>query len=582
MLKNQELEMKTGAEAAVCREPQGTPLLHSRFSKTTKRIFSKKPKWIPSTTTHPLSHPFRARQILTMPNKPMKYSWKKLLLAAAAASVGVYYCHGQRDAATKPATVNVLADAGKFRSSLSVDDSPVKRNEPMKKSYADILEKVEPAVVKISTYQTVQLQHRPYYQDLNNQLLRQLMGIPERPRGRTEQKEVATGLGSGIIVNKEGYVITNNHVIERASKIKVRVSGRDQELDAEKIAVDPEQDIAVLRIKGDNLPVATLADSSQVRRGDLVFAVGDPFGYEQSASRGIISSVGQRSVGVIGDGQETVIQTDAAVNPGNSGGPLVDAEGRVIGINTAIFSNTGSTAGIGFALPINRVLQVAARLVGNDSVGQSGYLGVKTEDVTPEIAKILELPSPSGALVSEVQPNSPALQAGILQDDVILELQGRKLENRQQLVEEIQNFPAGREVNLGIWRTRQRIELKVKLGDLVTAARQGGQQPAAEQPAEEPGDAFGLRLTKLTEEWRVQLGLSELAEGVIVDAVTPNSSADRVGLRRGDLITRVNAKEVVGVREAQEAMQAKLSEGIAMVNIYREGRTARAVLEARR
>ncbi len=486
----------------------------------------------------------------------------KFLIAAIILGVAVYFCQAQRSA-------NSVSKSG-FREVLALDNTPIKRDSGPLKSYADVIDRVEPAVVKISTAQEVLLRQRrsPYADD---PFLRQFFGIPDEP-SRVERRKQPLGLGSGVIVTKDGYILTNNHVIQGATEIKVSVPGREQELDAKVIDSDPDNDVAVIKVEGEGLPVATIADSSQVRRGDIVFAVGAPFGYDQSVSMGIVSALGRRDVG--NNQQANYIQTDAAINPGNSGGPLIDAEGRVIGINTAIFSNTGSTAGIGFAIPSNRVIQIASTLVSPRVLGQSGYLGAQTTPMTVEMAKYLKLSEPGGVHVTGVNPKSPAEEAGLQIDDVILELQGRKIQAPSQLNDEVAALPAGREVSLGIWRGGEHKDLKVKLGDRT----QSQTNPKDEVPETAAKGPYGLKLTALSNELRTQLGLDRRTVGVIVESVAKNGAAAREGIEPGDLIFRINRYSIRSPEEAEAAFK-KTTDGASLVYVFRGGRTAQVILQ---
>ncbi len=496
-------------------------------------------------------------------------SLPKLILGTAAVAVIVGYCQAQKkgDAPSAGAGPAVAA----LREMLTTNDAPLKRDGTIQKSYADVIDKIEPAVVKISTAQEVILRRRRASL-WDDPFLRRLYGLPDEPAGPAYRAKRPLGLGSGVIVTKDGYILTNNHVIAEATEIKVSVPGRPEELDAKVINTDPENDVAVIKVNSDNLPVATLADSSQVRRGDVVFAVGAPFGYDQSVTMGIVSAIGRREVGVIGQGQENLIQTDAAINPGNSGGPLIDAEGRVIGINTAIFSNTGSTVNIGFAIPINRVVQVATALVNPRQTGQSGYLGVQTDTVTPEIAKLMRLPESHGAYVREIVPDGPAQAAGVLVDDIILDFQGRRVEGPQQLVDEIQAMPAGREVTLGLWRDGEKREIKVKLGDRTAASRGLAKSPDALEDDTQLGQGpYGLRLAELEGKYRRELGLSDSAQGVLVQDVQQNSNAAGSGIQPGDLIVRINKVPISSLTDAKEAF-AKNRDGLSILHVWRPGK----------
>jgi serine protease Do len=487
----------------------------------------------------------------------------KFLICAITLGVAVYFCHAQRGASS-------TAGRSGFREVLSIDNTPIKREAAPLKSYADVIDRIEPAVVKISTAQEVLLRQRrsPYADD---PFLRRFFGITEEP-SRVERHKQPLGLGSGVIVTRDGYILTNNHVIQGATEIKVSVPGREEQLDAKVIDSDPDNDVAVIKVEGEGLPIAIIADSSQVRRGDIVFAVGAPFGYEQSVSMGIVSALGRRDLG--NNQQANYIQTDAAINPGNSGGPLIDADGRVVGINTAIYSNTGSSAGIGFAIPSNRVIQIAANLVSPKAPGQSGYLGAQTAPMTAQMAKFLKLAEPGGVHVTAVNAKSPAERGGVQVDDVILELQGRKIQEPSQLNDEVAALPAGREVALTVWRAGERKELKVTLGDR-TQARPGAPDDV---PDEAPKGSYGLKLTELTNDLRAQLGLDRRTVGVIVEKVAENSAAAREGLEPGDLIYRINRFSIRNPEEAKAAF-AKSTDGASLLHVYRGGRNAQVILQ---
>ena len=489
----------------------------------------------------------------------------KFLIALIIVGVTVYFCQAQRGT---PAL-----KGGNFREILTIDNTPIKRDSGPLKSYSDVIERVEPAVVKISTAQEVLLRRyrSPYSQD---PFLRRFLGIQEET-GRVERRKQPLGLGSGVIVTRDGYILTNHHVIRDATEIKVSLPGREEALDAKIIGTDPDNDVAVIKINADGLPIVTLADSSQVRRGDIVFAVGAPFGYDQSVSMGIVSAIGRREIGQ--NQQTNYIQTDAAINPGNSGGPLIDAEGRVIGINTAIYSNTGSTAGIGFAIPSNRVIQVASSLLSPKGVGQSGYLGIVPSPMSAEMAKFLKLPESGGVHVTGLNPGSPAEKAGLQIDDVILQFQGRKIENPTQLNDEIAALPAGREITLGIWRSAEHRDITVTLGDSTQAPKNPGKVEPAEDP-ESKSDPYGLKLTELTDRLRRQLGYTRAVHGVVVEEIAPNSEAEQVGLAVGDLIIYINRQRIVTAQQAAEAF-AKAGDGGSLVHIARGDQLASVLLE---
>lgn len=502
--------------------------------------------------------------------KKMKFfrQLPKLLIAAMVIGTGVYFCQAQKSAKNAAAIAK-----GNFREILTIDNNSIKRDSGLLKSYSDVIDRVEPAVVKISTSQEVQymLRRSPYTTD---PFLREFFGLRDEGRGQIKSRKQPLGLGSGVIVTKDGYILTNNHVIQGATEIKVTIPGRDNELDAKVIDSDPTNDVAVIKVQAEGLPIAVLADSSQVRRGDIVFAVGAPFGYDQSVSMGIVSALGRRS---LGQNQEAnYIQTDAAINPGNSGGPLIDAEGRVIGINTAIYSNTGSSAGIGFAIPSNRVIQIASSLVSPKGVGQSAYLGAESAAINSEMARYLKVNEGSGVHITAVTPDSPAEKAGLQVDDVILELQGRKVQDPNQMNDEISALPAGRTITLGIWRSGEHKDVQVTLGDRSKVSPNlAGKDGAADDATYGP---YGLKLTDLTRGLRSQLQFNLNSDGVVVEGVKKGSPADNEGIEPGDVIYRINRYQIRSSKEAEAAF-AKATEGASLIHLWRAGRTAQVVLE---
>ncbi|MGV3533511.1 MAG: trypsin-like peptidase domain-containing protein, partial [Chthoniobacteraceae bacterium] len=314
---------------------------------------------------------------------------------------------------------------------IKYDDTPVAEGTP---SFAPVVERVAPSVVTISTSKSVRPNANPYSGNplFNDPTFRRFFGIPEpdesapapnAPRGRQEPpprgqgRQQALGLGSGVIVSPQGHILTNNHVVEGADDIIVTIGSNRREYKAKKVGSDPGTDIAVLKIEGDNLPAVTFADSDKMRAGDIVIAVGNPFGLTQSVTMGIISSIGRGGMGIID--YENFIQTDASINPGNSGGALVDYQGRLIGINTAIFSRSGGNQGIGFAVPANLARNVMESILKTGRVTR-GYLGVALQPLNDDLAKAFNLdPNSSGALIGEVQPGSPSEKAGVKNGDVV-------------------------------------------------------------------------------------------------------------------------------------------------------------------
>lgn len=383
-------------------------------------------------------------------------------------------------------------------------------------SIADVVERAIPSVVNIALTKR---------------------GEPPAPAGPGAGRRAPHGLGSGVAV-APGIVLTNNHVVAEAEEIRITTYDR-RELGATVVGTDPKSDLAVLRIQGDAsaLRPIELGDSSRLRLGDVVIAIGNPFGVGQTVTMGIVSAMGRAEMGIVD--YEDFIQTDAAINPGNSGGALVDMEGRLVGINTAILSRTGSSVGIGFAIPMNMARPIMESLLKSGRVVR-GWLGISIQDVDPELAKALDLPKPMGALVSDVDPAGPAARAGIQRGDVVLRVEGAPTESASKLRNAI-------------------ALLGVKKGVKIELLRQGKPMTVTADLAELPGDAGpvtptsgalvdGLTLNDATPEVRERFSLPpELSQGAVVSAIEANSQAARAGLRAGDVILEVNRQRVENV-----------------------------------
>ncbi|HEM47425.1 MAG TPA: Do family serine endopeptidase, partial [Alphaproteobacteria bacterium] len=359
------------------------------------------------------------------------------------------------------------------------------------------------------------------------------------PGGRPHKRE---GAGSGFVISKDGYIVTNNHVIEDMDEIYVAFKD-GSELPAEIIGRDPKTDIALIKVDPDKplAPVA-LGDSDAIRPGDWVVAIGNPFGLEHTVTAGIVSAKHRRDV--IGGSYDDFIQTDAAINPGNSGGPLINLAGEVIGINTAINPRANT---IGFTVPINMAKNILPQLRDKGHVTR-GWLGVVIQGVTPELAESFDLEDAHGALVSKVLPDGPAAKAGIERGDVIVEFAGQDIEEWRDLPRVVAETPVDAEVDVVVIRNGKRRDVEVKVGAL--------EEPKLAGPGGEPTSpaVFGMRAQNVTPEIAEQLGLDE-ATGVVVTEVQPGSPADEAGLRRGDVIVEVNRKEVANLRELNDQLQ---------------------------
>jgi serine protease Do len=416
---------------------------------------------------------------------------------------------------------------------------------PMQQSFVLVAKRVTPAVVTIHSEQV-----------LRNSDLR--MQIPEEfreffnddfffnaPRG--EQR--VQGLGSGVVVDSDGIVLTNNHVVARADKIKVTLND-NRTLDAEVVGTDPESDIAVLRIDATGLATINFGDSDAVDVGEWVLAVGNPFSeaLRHTVTAGIISAKG-RGLGLAVF--EDFIQTDAAINPGNSGGALVNLQGELIGINTAISSETGRNDGVGFAIPSNMAKRVMESILEHGKVLR-GYLGLYPQDIDEATAKAFGLEKSAGALVGQVDKGTAAEKAGLKRGDIILEINGRKVSGRQDVFNIIGALAPGTEVNLKILRDNKEMEIPVTLAER-PSTQTGQEQGGSGESSGEVLEKLGLQVTPLTDSLAERLGYQN-EEGVLIARVYPGTIAQRSGLQQGDLIKEVNRKPVAGISDLNAAL----------------------------
>ena len=417
-------------------------------------------------------------------------------------------------------------------------------------SFADLAEKLGPAVVNIYTTQVVKatnpLQEFFFNQDKDIPApFKRFFGIPDGHPEVPQQKEMKrTSLGSGVIINEDGYIITNNHVVDNATEINIRLITH-KEYEAKIIGRDPKTDLALLKIEPtEKLPTVTLGDSEKLRVGDWVLAIGNPFGFEQTVTAGIVSGKG-RNLG--GAPYENFIQTDASINPGNSGGPLFDTNGKMVGINTAIYSRSGGNIGIGFAIPVNMAKNVLDQLKKHGKVVR-GWLGVMIQQVTQELANQFGLDRPMGALVSDISPDSPAAKAGIQPGDIISKYMGKEIQQMSMLPSLVAQTPVGEKATLEVIRKGKAKTVIVTIGQL-----------EEEELAQAPGEPkieqnFGLTVQELTPELAESLGTEETS-GLLVTDVEQGSAAAEAGIRRGDLIQEVNRKPVNDLTEFKAALK---------------------------
>ncbi|WP_437359570.1 DegQ family serine endoprotease [Inquilinus limosus] len=423
------------------------------------------------------------------------------------------------------------------------------RAAPAPDSFADLAEKLVPAVVNISTTQKVQdgqdLPEMPqfppgspfdeFFRDFFNR--RGQGDRPPRPRN-------ATALGSGFIVRANGFIVTNYHVIEDAEEITV-VLHDNTSLEAKLIGRDDKTDLAVLKVETDKpLPFVEFGDSDQLRVGDWVLAIGNPFGLGGSVTAGIISA---RSREIGAGNYDDFLQTDAAINRGNSGGPMFNMDGKVIGINTAIYSPSGGSVGIGFAIPSSLASGVIDQIIQFGRT-KRGWLGVRIQSVTPEIAESLGLEKPEGALVAGVTDKGPAARAGIETGDVILQFDGKPITESRRLPRVVADTPVDKQVSVTVWRKGARKELPVTLGELEAAEESGllASTPDSQSDSGKPQEltALGLTLSPITDALKKQYSLADDQKGVVVTEIAGGSPAAEKGLKPGDVIVEVGQAEV--------------------------------------
>jgi serine protease Do len=442
-------------------------------------------------------------------------------------------------------------------------------SEPSEKgkvvSLADVAAKALPSVVNIASTKVEHFNPRqsPFFTDPFFQ--RFFGGGPwEVPRERREE-----ALGSGVIVSKDGIVLTNNHVISGAQEIKVFTSDK-REFDAKVIGADPKSDLAVIRLKGDvsGLKPIQFGDSSRLRLGDVVLAIGDPFGVGQTVTMGIVSAKGRANVGI--EDYEDFIQTDAAINPGNSGGALVDMDGDLVGINTAILSRSGGYQGIGFAIPTNMVKPIMDELIKTGKVVR-GWLGVSIQDIDQSLAKALSLPNANGVLISDVGPNSPAEKAGLKRGDVVLKVNGTAVNSTGELRNLIADAGANVDVKLDLLRAGKSLTINAKLGEM-PASMGGPSSSASSSPSAQPSSLDGLTLQNLNASNRQRFRVSsDVKHGALVTQIEPGSNAAQQGLRPGDVLLQVNRHDVNSVQIFKQLYGH--AKGNVLLLVSRQGRT---------
>jgi serine protease Do len=420
--------------------------------------------------------------------------------------------------------------------------------------FAEIAEKATPAVVFVSVEQEVTQQmpdmfYGDQFDQFNDEFFKRFFGQPlprqfrqqQQPR---QQKQIRRGQGSGFIITSDGYILTNNHVVEGAEKITVKFSD-DKELPAKVIGRDPETDVAVIKVDANNLPTVQLGDSDKLKVGEWVIAIGNPFGLSHTVTAGIVSAKGRSRIGL--SEYEDFIQTDAAINFGNSGGPLLNIDGKVVGINSAIFSRSGSYMGIGFAIPINMAKYVYEKIRADGKVTR-GYMGIYAEDASPEMAEHFGVKGRNGILVDKVIVDSPAGKGGIEKGDIIVKMNGKAVNDWNNFRYEIARLSPGTKITLTVIRNSEEKDIEVKL----EAKESKG---ALSETDDKETKQLGITVQDLTPELAQQFGYKDEKSGVIVSEVDSASPAAEIGITAGTLITEVNRQKVENTQSFWELVK---------------------------
>ena len=473
---------------------------------------------------------------------------------------------------------------------IKVDAAPLPQNAG-RSTYAPVVEKVSPSVVTIATSKLQARNRNPYF---NDPTFRKYFGLPEpdaeedaKPQtGPGKQRLQRTGLGSGVVVAADGYILTNNHVIDGADEIIVTFGKDKKEYKATKIGNDPATDIAVLKIDAANLTPITFTDSSKIRVGDISIAIGNPFNLTQTVTMGIVSALGRSGIergmsAADNTRYEDFIQTDASINPGNSGGALVDVEGRLIGINTAIFSMSGGNQGIGFAVPANLARTILESLIKTGKVSR-GFLGVALQPLSEELAKQFKIEGTNGAIVAEVSAKSPAEKAGLQSGDIVTEVGGKKVEGTRELQFLIASMAPGSKADLKVLRDGQDKAITVELGE-----RPGSPGLAAAQPLKvaDPDVLDGVTVGDLDPEVRKKFDIPEASKGVVIAEIDPESPSAEAGLKVGDVILEAKgekdakAEPITSSKQAVELSERLKKEKKVLLRVSTKGSSRYVIVE---
>jgi serine protease Do len=453
---------------------------------------------------------------------------------------------------------------------IKVDDSALPRSVGAITSFAPVVDKVGPSVVTIMARKDEKQQNS----NDGSQMLRRFFGIPDEPGGNGGGDAESEALGSGVIISSNGLILTNNHVAEAGDDIRVRIGENGQEYKAKKVGNDPTSDLALLQIDAKGLPVLTFADSDKVKVGDLALAVGNPFNLTNTVTMGIVSALGRSGMGITS--YENFIQTDASINPGNSGGALVDIQGRLIGINTAIFSNSGGNNGIGFAVPSNLARTVVDSLLKYGKVTR-GFLGTALQPLTPDLAAQFNVPADQkGALVTDIVAGSAAEKAGLHDGDVITAVNGKAITDANALHLTVGGMTPGTRITVTYLRDSQLKNVDVTLGE------QNAKGEVAEQNAPPEGKSNvldGITVDDLKDDARSQYNVPAGIKGVLVTDVADGSVGYDAGLRKGDIILDMDRKPMTSSQVAVDEGNKIEKTARVLLHVWSNGKTEYVILK---
>ncbi len=451
---------------------------------------------------------------------------------------------------------------------VEVDEKPIARSGPFTTSFAPVVKKVSPSVVKVVTSTAIKPNRFPEGLEAYAPWLRQFFDEQSgRPSPHVPREH---GVGSGVIVSRDGYLLTNNHVVDGANEVKVTLQD-GREFTAKVVGTDPKTDVAVIKIEAQDLPSIEIADSDKIEVGDLVLAVGNPFGIGQTVTMGMVSAKGRGNMGL---DYEDFIQTDAAINPGNSGGALVDVEGRLIGINTAMLSRNGGNQGIGFAIPTNLARYVMDNLVKDGRVTR-GYLGVLIQDITPALAKEFKLKGTQGVLIGDVTAGSPADQAGLKSGDVVLAFNNKPATDSRQLKLAVAQTQPGKTVPIQVAREGSTKTIEVAIKELPGKDRLA---KSGTPDRSDTGTLNGVGVSDLNNEIRRQMDMPAGVWGAVVTEVDPDSAAYEAGLKPGDIIQEINREPVKNAAEAVRLTENP-KDKTTLLKVWRQGSSRYVVVD---